>query len=81
MGKLKSLWTKGNTGSEISAADKRLRRYVGIDADRRANEETKWMSLEDATNNPKEEEAVINLAEASRRAAEAINGADSETIN
>ena len=82
----KGLWTKVKAGSEISAADKRLRRCIGIDADGRAHEETIWLSFKEAEkdlneNDLKEKEAIITVAEASRRAAEAINGAGSETIN
>ena len=87
----KGLWTKENTGSEISEVDKRLRRYIGIDAERRALEEAKWLPTnqvaEDIHENgphesaPKEKEAFITVAEASRRAAEAFNGSGSETTN
>lgn len=72
---------KEQAGSEISVADKRLQHYVGVDAHRRMHEKIKWMSLKDAVHGPKGEKAVVNVAEASRRAAEAINGSGRETIN
>ena len=81
MGEQKGFWTKENASSEISATDKRLRRYVGIYSKRRAYEETKRMFLKGSVNNLKVDEAVVTVAEASRRAAEAMNGSGRETIN
>ncbi len=73
MGERKDLWTRENADSEISATDKRLRRYISVYAKRRAYEKTKRMFLKDSANNLKVGEAFITVAEASRRAAEKTN--------
>ncbi len=75
MGERKGLWTKEKAGSEISASDKRLRRYVSIYAKRRAYEKTKQMFLKGSRNYLKDGEAIVTVAEASRRAMEMANGA------
>lgn len=74
MGERKGLWTTEKAGSEISITDKRLRRYVGIYAKRRAYEKTKRMFLKGSANNLKVDEAIVTVAEASRRAVEMKNG-------
>ncbi len=81
MGEQKGLWTKESAGSEISATDKRLRRYISIDAKRRAYQKTKRMFLKNSANNPKEDEAIVTVAEASRRAVETINRTGSGAAN
>ena len=73
------LWTKEQTGSKITVADMRLRRYVSIyaakrAADRQAYEESKMFCLVEATNDLKEE-AFANVATASRWAAGVIRRA------
>ena len=81
MGERKGLWTKENASSEISATDKRLRRYVGIDVKRRAYEKTKRWFLKGSAINLKENEAIVTVSEASRRAVEITNGTGGGAAN
>lgn len=74
MGERKGLWTKEKAGSEISATDKRLQRYISIHTKRRAYEETKKWFLKGSVNNLKQDEVLVTVAEASRRAMETANG-------
>lgn len=75
MGERKGLRTKEKAGSKISVTDKRLRRYVNIHAKKQAYEKTKRWFLKGSANTLNEDEAIVTVAEASRRALETTNGA------
>ena len=75
MGKLKSLWTKEKTGSEITTAERRLQRYLDADAERLAKEKLQLISAMKALKAARKERAN-DLKAANTEAVKTANGVD-----